>query len=88
MFHANYYNSPGSIFPLVFFLFYFVFMELFNMKVDYRSSYFSDVWNILDFTFLILLGTYVFMYFRSEDHKGEKGLLAIVNLASWIRGLS
>ena len=68
MIHANHYNKVHSILPLVGFLLYFVSMELFNMKVDYRGSYFSDVWNMLDGIFLGLLGTYIVMYFRSEDH--------------------
>lgn len=88
MIHANYFTSTVSILPLIAFLIYLVSFELFTIKVDYRSSYFDDVWNTLDLIFLVLLGVYIVQFFRIEEKGDGLPLLAIVNLVSWIRGLS
>ena len=88
MIHANNFRSTESVLPLIGFWIYFLSFEIFTMKVDYRSSYFADVWNTLDLLFLVLLGVYIGKYFYSVEKSDGLPLLAIVNLVSWIRGLS
>ena len=88
MVHANYFDITASVLPLIGFLIYFVSLEIFTIKIDYRSSYFSDVWNALDFLFIVLLGFYIVKFFLIPEKSKGLPLLAIVNLVSWIRGLS
>ena len=88
MVHANDHENATTIYPLIAYLVYFVSMEVIAVKVDYKSSYFKDVWNLLDFTFIGLLALYIITWFRSESMEKNIKFLAIVNLVSWIRGLS
>ena len=88
MVHANQFNTYVSIAPLMLFLKYFVSMELITIKVDYRSSYFTDIWNLLDLLFIGLLSAYIAQYMFTDNKSDLLKQLAIVNLLSWIRGLS
>jgi hypothetical protein len=47
------------IWILYIFLVYFISNELYTIFKDYKGSYFSDVWNLLDMLFIILLGSYI-----------------------------
>jgi len=88
MFHAQSELSDESIIPLMIFLAYFVAMEIFTISVDYRGSYFSDAWNIMDFLFIALLGVYIFLFYTIEEKEDLLSWLAILNMVSWLRGLS
>ena len=88
MVHANHFDSKGSIFYLVFFLTYFLGMEALQFYCDYKSRYSSDIYNLVDGIYLILLGAYIFTYFRTEDKEELIQFLYVVNLFSWLRGFS
>jgi len=88
MFHAQSKLSDESIAPLMIFLVYFVAMEIFTISVDYRSSYFEDAWNSLDFLFIALLAVYIILFFTIEEKEDLLSWLAVLNMASWLRGLS
>jgi len=88
MFHAQSELSDESILPMLIFLTYFIAMEIFTISVDYRSSYFKDAWNILDFLFIVLLAVYIRLFFVTEKKEDLLSLLAVLNMVSWLRGLS
>ena len=63
MVHANYYDKVSSIYPLIIFLLYFSSIEILQILVDYKQNYISDLFNILDVTYLVLLAAYLYQYF-------------------------
>ena len=86
--HANHFYEESSVYQLYAFVVYFVAMELYQIKVDYRSTYFQDPWNLMDVAFITLLFGYVVKYHSSENKEDNLKILAIVNFLSWMRGLS
>ena len=88
MMHANHFYTESSIYPIYAFEVYFVINELYQIKVAYKSAYFSDPWNLMDIAFISLLFGYSSKYYSSENKEDNLNLLALVNLLSWMRGLS
>ena len=88
MVHANDFVNKYTVYLLIFFLTYFVGIEVLQFTCSYKSRYSADIYNLVDAIYLLLLGFYVFLYFRTEEKEELIQLLAVVNLVSWLRGLS
>lgn len=88
MIHAQRRLDGDSIIWLIGFLGYFTLLEIFTFSVDYRGAYLSDPWNLLDFAFIALLGVYIYLFYKTEEKEDLLTWLAILNMISWLRGLS
>ena len=87
-YHADNYTEVSSIYPLIFFFVFFTSLELLSIAVDYKENYTSDIFNYVDFGYLSLLLTYIIMYFVCVTTATLGILYPVVNLLSWLRGLS
>lgn len=68
---------------------YFVFIKILLLSGSKISIIFSDFWNWVEYLSLTLLIIYLVFEMRYQDeYKHLNFLLAIVNLVSWIQGLS
>ena len=88
MIHASHIEELWSIYPIGVYMAYFTIFEAFQIMTRYKSAYSSDLWNLVDLVFICLLGGYIFTSLQSEEKRDNLTLLAIVNLLSWIRGIS
>ena len=89
MIHANDYSSASTVYPMIVYALFFTSVEVYSYLCDYKRVYASDVYNLVDATYLVLLWTYIFMFFLNTE-KGEELpiLFPVINLISWLRGLS
>ena len=72
---------------MIFFVF-FSSIEILCFLVDYKHNYTSDLYNIVDASYLLLLASYFYHYFVDKDKSKIDAIYPIVNLISWMRGLS